>query len=65
MRQPFVGLVLAAIIGTVVADYFPTLTAPILLIAITGALAGWRWGFAPPGFCGGRRDIFRTSQRAN
>lgn len=47
MRQPFVGLVLAAIIGIVVADYFPAITVPIFLIAIAGALAAWRWTFAP------------------
>src|SRR6266566_1131628 len=47
MRQPFVGLVLAAIIGIVAADYFPAITGPILFIAILGALAGLRWSFAP------------------
>ena len=47
MRQPFVGLVLAAIIGIVAADYFPAITAPILFIAILGGLAGLRWSFAP------------------
>jgi len=47
MRQPFVGLVLAAIIGIVVADYFPASTVSIFLIVIAGALAAWRWRFAP------------------
>jgi competence protein ComEC len=47
MRQPFVGLVLAAIIGIVAADYFPAIAAPILFIAILGALAGLRWSYAP------------------
>jgi competence protein ComEC len=47
MRQPFVGLVLAAIIGIAAADYFPALTGLILLIAIVGALAALRWSFAP------------------
>src|SRR5437763_16640120 len=47
MRQPFVGLVLAAIIGIVAADYFPAINVPIFLIAIAGALAAWRWTFAP------------------
>jgi competence protein ComEC len=47
MRQPFVGLVLAAIIGIVVADYFPAISRPILLIAILGALAGLRWSYGP------------------
>lgn len=47
MRQPFVGLVLAAIIGIVVADYFPAITVSIFLIAIAGALAALRWRFAP------------------
>jgi len=47
MRQPFVGLVLAAIIGIVGADYFPAITVPIFLIAIAGALAALRWTFAP------------------
>src|SRR5882762_1208727 len=47
MRQPFVGLVLAAIIGIVVADYFPAISRPILFIAILGALAGLRWSYAP------------------
>jgi competence protein ComEC len=47
MRQPFVGLVLAAIIGIVVADYFPAITGALLWIAILGALAGLRWSFAP------------------
>jgi len=47
MRQPFVGLVLAATIGIVVADYFPAITVSIFLIAIAGALAAWRWRFAP------------------
>src|SRR5437016_10245579 len=47
MRQPFVGLVLAAITGIVVADYFPAITISILLIAIAGALAALRWTFAP------------------
>jgi competence protein ComEC len=45
MRQPFVGLVLAAIIGIVVADYFPAISRPILFIAILGALAGLRWSY--------------------
>src|SRR6266702_2115888 len=47
MRQPFVGLVLAAVIGIVAADYFSAITGPILFIAILGALAGLRWSFAP------------------
>src|SRR6478609_1838425 len=47
MRQPFVGLVLAAIIGIVVADYFPAISCPILFIAILGALAGLRWSYGP------------------
>jgi competence protein ComEC len=47
MRQPFVGLVLAAIIGIVVADYFPAITISIFLIANAGALAALRWRFAP------------------
>ncbi len=47
MRQPFVGLVLAAVTGIVAADYFPAITGPILFIAILGALAGLRWSFAP------------------
>jgi competence protein ComEC len=47
MRQPFVGLVLAAIIGIVVADYFPAITVSIVLIANAGALAALRWRFAP------------------
>jgi competence protein ComEC len=47
MRQPFVGLVLAAMIGIVVADYFPAITVSIFLIAIAGALAAARWCFAP------------------
>jgi ComEC/Rec2-related protein len=47
MRQPFVGLVLAAIIGIVVADYFPAITVSIFLIANAGALAALRWRFAP------------------
>jgi ComEC/Rec2-related protein len=47
MRQPFVGLVLAAIIGIVVADYFPAITVSIFLIAVAGALAALRWPFAP------------------
>jgi ComEC/Rec2-related protein len=47
MRQPFVGLVLAAIIGIVVADYFPAVTVSIFLIANAGALAALRWRFAP------------------
>src|SRR5256714_11781727 len=47
MRQPFVGLILAAIIGIVAADYFPAITASILFIAILGALEGLRWSYAP------------------
>ena len=47
MRQPFVGLVLAAIIGIVAADYFPAITGSLLWIAILAALAGLRWSFAP------------------
>src|SRR5437763_4491119 len=47
MRQPFVGLVLAAIIGIVVADYFPAISCPILFIGILGALAGLRWSYGP------------------
>src|SRR5205809_1343370 len=47
MRQPFVGLVLAAVTGIVASDYFPAITGPILFIAILGALAGLRWSFAP------------------
>src|ERR1044071_8808240 len=47
MRQPFVGLVLDAIIGIVVADYFPAITVSVFLIAIAGAVAAWRWTFAP------------------
>src|SRR4029079_19131436 len=38
MREPFVGLVLDAIIGIVVADYFPAISRPILFIGILGAL---------------------------
>src|SRR5438067_10881403 len=47
MRQPFVGLVLAAIIGIVVADYFPAFSGRSLFIAILGALAGLRWSYGP------------------
>src|SRR6266566_4880506 len=47
MRQPFVGLVLAAIIGIVAADYFPAVTGPILFIAILGTFAGLRWSYEP------------------
>src|SRR5207302_1912350 len=47
MRQPFVGLVLAAIIGIVAADYFPAISSSILFIAILGALAGLRWSYGP------------------
>ena len=47
MRQPFVGLVLAAIVGIVVADYLPAISVSIFLIAIAGALAALRWRFAP------------------
>ena len=47
MRQPFVGLVLAAVIGIVAADYFPAISRPILFIAILGALAGLRWSYGP------------------
>src|SRR5438477_9287578 len=47
MRQPFVGLVLAAIIGIALADYSPAVTLPIFLIPIAGALAALRWKFAP------------------
>ncbi len=47
MRQPFVGLVLAAVFGIVVADYFPAISRPILFIAILGALAGLRWSYGP------------------
>lgn len=47
MRQPFVGLVLAAISGIIVADYFPTISVSIFLIAIAGALAALRWNFPP------------------
>jgi competence protein ComEC len=47
MRQPFVGLVLAAIAGIVAADYFPAITVSILLVGIAGALAALRWRFAP------------------
>src|SRR5438067_26301 len=47
MRQPFLGLVLAAIIGIVTADYFPAITGPILFIAFAGALTGLRWSYAP------------------
>src|SRR5438046_2706584 len=47
MRQPFVGLVLAAIIGIVVAGYFPAIGRPVLFFAILGALAGLRWSYGP------------------
>src|ERR1700745_2228765 len=47
MRQPFVGLVLAAIAGIVAADYFPAITVSILLVGIAGVLAALRWSFAP------------------
>src|SRR6266446_2617707 len=47
MRQPFVGLVLAAVIGIVAADYFPAINHPLLFIAILGAVAGLRWSYAP------------------
>ena len=47
MRQPFVGLVLAAVTGIVAADYFSAITGPILFIAILGALAGLRWSYGP------------------
>ncbi len=46
-RQPFVGLVLAAIIGITLADYFPAISLSIFFIAIAGALAALRWSFAP------------------
>src|SRR2546423_14660992 len=47
MRQPFVGLVLAAIIGIVAADYFAAISRPILFIAILAALAGVLWSYSP------------------
>jgi competence protein ComEC len=47
MRQPFVGLILTAIIGIVVADFWPVVTAPILFIGIVAALVGLRWTFTP------------------
>ena len=47
MRQPFVGLVLAAVIGIVAADYFPAINGPLLFIAILGAVTGLRWSYAP------------------
>lgn len=47
MRQPFVGLVLAAITGIVVADFFPAITSSVFLIAIASALAAIRWSFSP------------------
>jgi len=40
MRQPFVGIVLAAIIGIVAADYFPRSAARSYFIAILGAWQG-------------------------
>lgn len=46
-RQPFVGLMLAAIIGIVLADYVPAISLSIFFIAIAGALAALRWTFAP------------------
>src|SRR5438046_1056634 len=45
MRQPFVGLILAAIIGIVVADFWPVVPGPILSIEIAAALIGLRWTF--------------------
>src|SRR5438045_4889288 len=47
MRQPFVGLVLAAVIGIVAADYFPAINGPLLFIAILGAVSGLHWSYAP------------------
>src|SRR5437763_3898393 len=47
MRQPFVGLVLAAVIGIVAADYFPAINGPLLFIAILSAVTGLRWSYAP------------------
>src|SRR5437899_4892540 len=58
MRQPFVGLVLAAIIGIVVADYFPAISRPILFIAILGALAGLRWSYGALLFALGGATFF-------
>jgi len=55
MRQPFVGLVLAAIVGIVVADYLPAISVSIFLIAIAGALA-----FCAIGLYRRWRDIFRA-----
>ena len=46
-RQPFVGLVFAAILGIVLADYFPAINISILIVAMAAALVGLRWSFAP------------------
>jgi len=54
----FVVLVLAAIIGIVVADIFLRSAAAILFIAILGALQGLRWSYGPLVFALGRRDHF-------
>jgi competence protein ComEC len=42
-RHPFVGLAMAAIIGTIAADYFPTLDFLVTMIAAAGALACVLW----------------------
>src|SRR5437763_9804989 len=67
MRQPFVGLVLAAVTGIVAADYFSAITGPILFIAILGALAGLRLCCAPLVFalCGATFFALHSARIAN
>src|SRR5437763_1740724 len=47
MRQPFVGLTFAAIIGIVAADWFANTNGAVLMIAIAAAVVTIRWPFSP------------------
>ncbi len=39
-RQPFIGLVAAAVVGIIAADFFPIASAPVPTLALTACLAG-------------------------
>ncbi len=46
-RQPFVGLAFAAGIGIIAADFFPTVSLPVLAVAATGVIAALLFPFTP------------------
>jgi competence protein ComEC len=46
-RQPFVGLAFSAGIGIMVADYFPSVSLPVLAVAVVGLIGALLFPFTP------------------